>query len=251
MSENSVFGLYSHYYDLFYQDKDYAAEVQYVDALLQRYVTSSACHLLEFGSGTGRHGQLLAQQGYRVTGIELSREMVAQATESDRFSCQQGDIRTVRLGTRFDAVISLFHVMSYQVTNGDVLAVLQSAADHLDSGGLFLFDVWYTPAVYTQQPEVRIKKMANERHEITRIAEPTIRVNENRVDVEYTIFIQDKAAGTCQVLTERHPMRHFSLPEIELFASVSGFDLLCAEEFLTGASPGQETWGTCIVLRKK
>ena len=58
--------------------------------------------LLEFGSGTGCHGRLLAVRGYRVTGIERSAAMVAQAAASDGFTCQQGDIRAVRLGRTFD-----------------------------------------------------------------------------------------------------------------------------------------------------
>jgi hypothetical protein len=45
-------------------------------------------------------------------------------------------------------------------------------------------------------------------------------------------------------------MRHFSLPELDLLASVAGFERLCAEAFLTGEAPGEETWGVCLVLRR-
>jgi hypothetical protein len=72
----------------------------------------------------------------------------------------------------------------------------------------------------------------------------------NRVDVNYTIIAQDTASGTCQTFTEKHPMRHFSLPELDLLASVAGFERLCAEAFLTGEAPGEETWGVCLVLRR-
>ena len=75
------FDAYSRYYDLLYRDKDYAAEVDYIDRLLQRHGVSGK-DLLEFGSGTGKHGRLLAERGYRVTGIERSAEMVAQATRA-------------------------------------------------------------------------------------------------------------------------------------------------------------------------
>ena len=98
------FDAYSRYYDLLYRDKDYAAEVVYVADLLERYGVSGL-ELLEFGSGTGRHGRLLAERGYRVTGIERSAEMVAQALPFPGFSCQQGDICTVQLGRTFDAVL--------------------------------------------------------------------------------------------------------------------------------------------------
>jgi SAM-dependent methyltransferase len=245
----AVFDAYSRYYDLLYRDKNYAAEVAYIDDLFSRHGIAGR-ELLEFGSGTGKHGRLLAERGYRVTGIERSAEMVAQATATEGFSCQQGDICTVRLGRTFDAVLSLFHVISYQVSNQALRAVFARAAEHLQSGGLFVFDVWYSPAVYAQRPEVRVKRMADSAIEITRIAEPVIYPNENRVDVNYTIFAHDLASGACQSLSETHPMRHFSLPELDLLATGNGFERLAAEAFLTGDEPGEDTWGVCIVLRR-
>ena len=245
----TVFDAYSRYYDLLYRDKDYAAEVNYIDGLLARHNIAGR-ELLEFGSGTGRHGRLLAEQSYRVTGIERSPEMVAQATASEGFNCQFGDICTVQLGRTFDAVLSLFHVISYQISNVAVQAVFARAAEHLSLGGLFVFDVWYSPAVYTQRPEARVKRMADSAVEITRIAEPVLIPNENRVDVNYTIFARDLVTGAFQTLTETHPMRHFSLPELDFLAAESGFERLAAEAFLTGDEPGEGTWGVCVVLRK-
>ena len=249
MTSPEPFNAYSRYYDLLYRDKDYAAEVDYVQGLLERYGVTGH-ELLEFGSGTGRHGRLLAERGYRVRGIERSAEMVAQAVATDGFSCQQGDIRVVSLGRSFDAVLSLFHVISYQVSNADVRGVFATAAGHLQNGGLFVFDVWYSPAVYAQRPEVRVKRLAEGDLKITRLAEPVIYPNENRVDVNYTIFADDAGSDACQTFTENHPMRHFSLPELDLLAAVTGFERVCAEAFLTGEAPGEETWGVCLVLRR-
>ncbi len=246
----AVFDAYSRYYDLLYRDKDYAAEVGYIDELLIRQGVTGR-ELLEFGSGTGKHGRLLAGRGYRVTGIERSAEMVAQAATAEGFNCRQGDICSVQLGRTFDAVLSLFHVISYQISNVDLQAVFSRAAEHLKPGGLFLFDIWYTPAVYAQKPEVRIKRLADGELEITRIAEPVSYPNENRIDVNYTIHAHDKSNGAFTSLIESHPMRHFSLPELDLLATGAGFQRVCAEEFLTGSEPGEDTWGVCLVLRRR
>lgn len=249
LTSDAVFDAYSRYYDLLYRDKDYAAEVDYICSLLNRYGVRGR-DILEFGSGTGKHGRLLAKRGYKVLGIERSAEMVAQAAECEGFACRQGDICTVHLGRTFDAVLSLFHVVSYQVTNAAVQAVFARAAEHLSRGGLFIFDVWYSPAVYALRPEVRVKRMSDSTVEITRIAEPIIYPNENRVDVNYTIFAKDRISGSVQTLSETHPMRHFSLPELDLVAEQTGFERLAAEEFLTGNTPGEDTWGVCVVLRR-
>ena len=244
-----VFNIYSRYYDLLYRDKDYVGEADYIQTLLAREGVTHGS-LLEFGSGTGKHGNLLAAYGYQVHGIERSAEMVAQATLSDGFTCQQDDICTVNIGHSFDAVLSLFHVVSYQISNSDVRAVFARAAEHLHSGGLFIFDFWYSPAVYAQKPVARVKRMVDTSVEITRIAEPVIYANENRVDVNYTIYARDLASGDVQTLIETHPMRHFSLPEIDLLAQLNGFARVSAEEFLTGKPAGEDTWGVCVTLKR-
>jgi hypothetical protein len=53
-----------------------------------------------------------------------------------------------------------------------------------------------------------------------------------------------------QTTTETHPMRHFSLPEIDLLASMCGFECISAEEFLSGKTAGEDTWGVCVTLKK-
>ena len=243
------FNAYSRYYDLLYQDKDYPAEVGYIKDLLGRYGVSQG-DLLEFGSGTGKHGRLLAAAGYRVLGIERSAEMVACAEQTAGFTCQQGDIGAVHLGRTYDAVLSLFHVISYQTSSAALHAVFDRAAEHLQPGGLFVFDFWYSPAVYAQRPTVRVKRMGDSEVDITRIAEPTLYVNENRVDVNYTIFSRDLRTGVIDSFAETHPMRHFSLPELDLLAVAHGFQRLNAEEFLTAATASEATWGVCVTLEK-
>lgn len=248
-TNSSVFNLYSRYYNLLYQDKDYVGEADYIKALLTRMGIAHG-NLLEFGSGTGKHGSLLANRGYHVHGVERSAEMVAQAISVHGFTCEQGDIRTIQLNKTFDAVLSLFHVISYQITNASLNAVFTRAREHLKPGGLFIFDFWYSPAVYSQQPSVRIKRMGDDQVEIVRLAEPVIYPNQNRVDVSYTIFSRDLVGGGLETNNETHSMRHFSLPEIDLLAATNGFQLIGAEEFLTGKPADENTWGVCVILKK-
>jgi SAM-dependent methyltransferase len=189
--------------------------------------------------------------GYRVHGIELSAEMNALAIPDEKFTCQQGDIRNFELERSFNCVLSLFHVVSYQVTNSDVLAVFCRASEHLTDGGFFIFDFWYSPAVFAQRPSIRVKRMSNFDLEITRIAEPVMLSNDNRVDVHYTIFAHKIKSGLVEILEETHAMRHFSLPEIDLLAQAAGFIRIETCEFLTGKVVGEDTWGACVVLKKR
>ena len=147
------------------------------------------------------------------------RQAALPADLAARLTFAHGDVRSVRTGETYDAVISLFHVMSYQTTNADLEAALATAAAHLQPGGLFLFDFWYGPAVLTQQPEVRVKRLEDEEIKVTRIAEPVMRVNENVVEVNYTVFIEVKSTGQMEQVQETHRMRYWFLPELAYLAA--------------------------------
>lgn len=246
MSDN--FNLYGKYYDLLYRNKNYLAESSYIDICIRNNFPN-ALTILEFGSGTGGHGLILKKSGYDIFGLERSEKMVNEA-KFRGYPCEQADITDFTIDRKFDVVVSLFHVISYITSNSALEGVFRNASECLNSGGLFIFDVWYSPAVYYQKPETRIKRVENNEIEVVRIAEPEIRTSENIVNVSYTIMVKEKETGNWIEFRENHPMRHFSIPEIGLLAMTTGFTLVTAEEFLTGNQPSEHTWGVNFILKK-
>lgn len=248
----SNFLKYARYYDLLYADKDYAAETAYIMHLIQD-LGAKAVSVLDLGCGTGVHSSLLAREGYQVQGVDISEDMLEAAARrviNGNPVFTPGDARTVRLHHTFDVVVSLFHVISYQTSNDDLLNFLSTAHEHLRPGGYFIFDCWYGPAVLSDRPVVRIKRCENEELMLTRIAEPLLRPNDNLVEVHYQMFARDKAAGSASEFEERHLMRYLFLPEIEFLVSRTGFTLERSFEFLTGGDLGSTTWNACIVVKK-
>ncbi len=249
----AVFEMYSRYYDLLYDDKNYQAETDYVDSLIKEYNPNTKT-ILELGCGTGKHAQLLSLKGYRIVGVDQSDEMLNVAKSrkySKEVSFFPGDIRNFRCGKTVETVISLFHVISYQTSNEDIDSAFQTAANHLKAGGIFIFDVWYQPAVLTDKPSVRIKRLENDDIKVTRLAEPVMHPIQNIVDVNYEIIIEDKKNCNAKHLHEKHRMRYYSSPEIEYYLSKNGFSLLHQEEWLTGNEPGFDSWGVCFVAMLK
>jgi SAM-dependent methyltransferase len=243
----SVFGAYSRYYDLLYRDKDYASEAAYVHELIAKH-RPGAKTVLDLGCGTGRHAGLLAERGYSLTGVDLSEEMLAVARQAQPTgSFFQGDVRSVRLGRTFDVVLSLFHVMSYQTTNADLLAALSTMREHLAPGGLFVFDCWYGPAVLTDRPQTRIKRLEDAAISVTRLAEPVLHPNDNLVDVNYQVFIRDKQTSVVEELRETHTMRYLFAPEVKLLLDSSGLRLTRLCEFMSEREPGFSSWNAVFV----
>ena len=253
----SVFKEYAQYYDLLYQDKDYESEARFISKLISIYSPDSK-NILELGSGTGRHAELLAQSGLCVHGVERSAEMLAQCqSRYDTFSPElqavlrftQGDLRTCEIKRSFDTVISLFHVISYQTKNEDLVAAFRTARKHLGFGGVFIFDVWYGPAVLHTLPEVRIKRLESKTRKLIRIAEPKIHANDNVVDVNYQILMQEKGSSHWDCLSETHHMRYLFKPELELLLQFTGFRLLGSRKWLSSEKISCDTWGACFIAQ--
>lgn len=251
----SVFDAYAAYYDLLYRDKDYAGEAAYVHNLIRRHA-SGARTILEFGCGTGVHALELMRHGYQVTGIDRSAAMVCRAEERAGLQSAeqvpefiQGDLREYRAGRPFDAVLALFHVMSYQTENADLLAAMQTAATHLEPGGLFIFDCWYGPGVLTDPPTTRARRMQGEGITVTRIAEPVSFPNKNRVDVHYEVLVE--GAQGMKRIHEVHAMRYLFAPEVDILLRAAGLRRLALETWLGEGEPGLGTWNVCFVCSRR
>lgn len=254
-----IFDAYARYYDLLYADKDYAAESRYVDSHIREQVPE-AKRILELGSGTGAHAEHLARMGYTVHGIDLSAEMLGRAAArkaalptdiARRLRFGAGDVRSARMGETYDAVISLFHVISYQTSDADLTGAFATAAAHLRPGGLFLFDFWYGPAVLAQKPENRVKRLEDGQIRVTRTATPVMHMAENVVDVRYDVVIEIKASGRIENLRETHRMRYLFLPEIARLAAPQTWSEPKAFAWMRRDQPDENTWFGCALTVRR
>jgi len=155
------------------------------------------------------------------------------------------------MGEIYDAVISLFHVISYQTTDADLEAAFETASVHLKASGLFLFDFWFGPAVLAQKPEARVKRLEDDDIKVTRIAEPVMHERDNVVDVNYQVSIEVIKSGQVEQVKETHKMRYLFLPEVTRLLDLHQLELIDAREWLTDNPPGEQSWGVMAVTRKK
>jgi len=100
--------------------------------------------LLDLGTGGGHHLHALLGD-FRATGVDLSEGMqaVSRALHPE-VEYVHGDLREVRLGRTFDAVM-LHDSVSYMLTTADLSAAFATAAAHLEPGGVFVVAPdWFT-----------------------------------------------------------------------------------------------------------
>jgi len=114
---------------------DYEDEADFISRAVDAVVDGPASTLLELGSGGGNNASHLKGR-FTCTLTDLSPEML-ELSRSINPECEHvhGDMRTLRLGRTFDAVLAHDAVM-YLTTEADLQAAIETAAVHLRPGGV-------------------------------------------------------------------------------------------------------------------
>lgn len=221
--------IYADVYDELYHAKDYTAECDLIEHIFKTYSDGSVRSVLDLGCGTGNHTLILAQRGYEMVGVDRSESMLAHAREKEVNALSsrgvvfhQGDVRSVDLQQRFDAALMMFAVLGYQLENDDVLSALRTARRHLRPGGLFIFDLWYGPAVLHQRPSQRIKVIPTSGGKILRVASGELDISHHICMVHFHVW-QLEGERLVAETKESHSVRYFFPRELNLFLELAGF----------------------------
>lgn len=228
---SSYIGRHAELYDIFYADKPYADEAAFMHQLLQQYSTGTTHRLLELACGTGTHALELEKFGYDIIGTDYSEDMLTCARSkalacSSKVKFQLQDMRSLNLEDRpFDAVVCLFDSIGYVASNAAIIQVLQGIYRHLRSNGLFIFEFWHAPAVVRSYDPLRIRCWPAADGEIMRVSNTRLDYVQQLANVTYTIH-EMRHDGRYKSLKETQTNRYFSIQEMAVFLSCSGFEPL-------------------------
>ncbi len=118
--------------------QDYAEEVACYWRLLCERASRPVGTMLELGCGGGNNA-FHFKQHCQLTLTDLSPDMLTQSRrinpECEHF---EGDMRTLQLSRRFDAVFVHDAVM-YMVNEGDLRQAIKTAVTHCEPGGIVMF----------------------------------------------------------------------------------------------------------------
>jgi len=252
LSRMNVFRDYANYYDALYREKDYENECDFLEQIWGELSSEPINRILDLGCGTGGHALPLAQRGYDVTGVDRSEQMLAiaktKATQANlAVDFQQGDVRNLELGQTFDAVISMFAVMSYQTTNEELAAAFRTARRHLEPGGLLVFDGWFGPAVLNLRPSDRYKIVEADGERIIRFVSPVLDIFQHTVQVNYKI-LRLRNGHVVDEVDESHLLRFLFPQEIAYYLAEAGFNLLKLCLFMElKCQPIEQDWNVTVV----
>ncbi|MFZ6031662.1 MAG: class I SAM-dependent methyltransferase [Chloroflexota bacterium] len=114
---------------------DYVSEAGQIIKLIKKYARRPVHRLLHLGCGGG-HLDFTLKLDFAVTGVDLSPQMLDLARKlNPQVTYQCGDMRTIRLDQRFDAVL-VADSIDYMLDEADLQAACQTAHAHLAPGGV-------------------------------------------------------------------------------------------------------------------
>lgn len=132
-------------YDRLTNDVNYAAVVDFYRQILEKEGLQPRT-AVDLACGTGSVTILLAQQGIRVTGVDMSEDMLCVAAQKTQdmpnpptFVCQK--LQQLTLPTGVDLAVCALDSMDYITDPADCAEAIRRVYRVLNPGGCFIFDV--------------------------------------------------------------------------------------------------------------
>ena len=132
-------------YDRLTNDVDYEKIVAFYHAILEQEQVNPRS-AVDLACGTGSVALLLAEEGLRVVGVDLSEEMLTvaaqRAQEADvfvQYTCQP--LQEMRMPRGVDLAVCALDGLDYILDPADCAEAIRRVYKALNPGGIFIFDV--------------------------------------------------------------------------------------------------------------
>lgn len=214
-------------YDAIQAHRDLSGEVDRLHDVLRQTAGENAA-ILDLGCGTGLHALELAKRGFKVTGIDLSPDMIAVAQRKKgnaTFVC--GDIGANGHLGPFDACISLFNVINCLEGLNSLCVFFKSVAAVLKPGARLICECW-NPIAVIQSPPTRVtRNYETDLGTISRTALPKWDFMTQELQIDYDVEIRPrKSAGDVEKFSVSHHLCLFTPLEVEFALKQAGFMMI-------------------------
>ena len=234
--EYRLYGELAGWWPLISPPAEYAHEATYLAAVLSSTAAIPVHDVLDLGSGGGHVARHLRDR-FTLTLTDISAEMLAVSRRLNP-QCRhvRGDMRTMRLGQEFDAVLT-HDAIDYVTSQDDLAMVIATAFAHCRPGGIAVFVPDYVSDDFRAltggggggEDETGRKATFRER---TWDPDPA----DDWVQAEYE-FILREADGTVEVVKETHRLGVFSREVWLRLLAEAGFTV--GPDFANRSLPGK------------
>jgi ubiquinone/menaquinone biosynthesis C-methylase UbiE len=123
------------------------------------------CSVLDLGCGTGMLCCALAERGHRVTGVDPSAAMLAEARSkphAEQVEWVECSAQGYRAERRFELIVMTGHAFQVLLTDADALAVLETMRGHLRKRGRVAFETRNPRVNWAAEWAARVRRLPSE-----------------------------------------------------------------------------------------
>ena len=212
---DNPYKLFAEYYDLY---------VGKFDSDLDFYLSycSKTDNILEIGCGTGRILKHILENGFKITGIDISNEMLEKAREklssyekSGQLSLINSNLKNRSLPERYDKILITFYTFNYIIDKPTDF--LKNVSLSIKDKGSLLIDLFYPKSFTVKDVDDKWKE------QILSLNNRQIKLKDNRRvlnDIEYRTQIYCENENEITIKTER---KYYSPDDIKSLLESAGF----------------------------
>ncbi|EKN64386.1 CheR-type MCP methyltransferase [Neobacillus bataviensis LMG 21833] len=222
------YGQFAYLYDELMLDAPYDGWVQFVKDILEKYGVKGAPTLLDLACGTGELSVRFAKEGYQVTGVDLSEDMlaVAQAKAEDlgvRIPFFQQNMADLDGHGQFDLIGIFCDSLNYLQTEEEVVSTFATVMEHLDDDGIFIFDIH---SLFKMTQVFINQTFALNEEEVSYIWNSFPGEHPNSVEHELSFFVLDEQTQKYDRIDEVHFQRTYPVQQYSNWLEEAGFEVL-------------------------
>ena len=218
-----AYGAFAEIYDLLMDDFDYPAWADYYMRLLARAGVKPKM-MADCACGTGSLTIPFAKRGIRVTGVDLSGEMLEVAAEKARKNGIQAmfvrqDMSKLRLPRPVDALVCGCDGVNYLLSDEEVKDFFKSAHAAIKPGGALAFDI---SSAYKLEHVLGNGFFGEERDEVAYLWSNKFDAEARTVRMDLTFFRREPG-GLYRRFVENHVQRAHDPEDLKQMLQECGF----------------------------
>jgi SAM-dependent methyltransferase len=173
----------SPFYHQLYKERDYSEATYFMNNLISRLQIDKNSSILDLACGRGRYSLYLSNIGYKVTGIDISKENISEAkkNKSDKLNYILHDMRQP-LNQKFDLILNLFTSFGYYQADKDNISIIRSIKSNLNNEGKAVIDFFNIDYVLDNLIKYEEKTVDQTKFVINRYLENNLLIKDITID---------------------------------------------------------------------
>ena len=235
-------------YDEFMDQTPYDEWLLNILNVFKEYKIKKAAQVLDLGCGTGKMSRRLAREGYQVTAVDNSMDMleIAASEEEDHILYVLQDMVSLELPQQVDAAVSICDCMNYILEEDDLKEAFRRVKRFLKEDGVFIFDM---NSHYKYKEILACNTFAEDREDASFIWDNFYDEEEMINEYDLTVFVQEEG-DLFRRYCETHYQRAYSLETVRALIEKAGMEVLAIYDAFTYNKPKPDSERVYFVARE-